>query len=957
MGGADPLEIYFKLLGPLEVWAGGRQLQLGGPKQRALLAILLLQANHVVSRQRLIELLWGDHTPETAENNLQVLISQLRKVLEPLRASQGGEPVIATRPPGYELRAERDHVDLGRFRHLADEARLARSKADWQSAATHLRQALNLWRGPALADLETETFATGERGQLEEVRLQALEDRIEADLMLGAHSNLIAELEGVVAEHPLRERLRGQLMLALYRSGRQAESSAVYQETRELLVDQLGMEPGSELQQLLKRILNQDPLLDIKAATMAIRRESRLPQTRDVFVDRKLEMEQLGGRLQTSSLVTLTGPGGIGKTRLALELSAKLSEHYADGVVFVDFAPLTDQSLIPRTIAWALGLRDDGIRDPMDVIVAHLYARSLMLILDNCEHVLSTAAQVAAEVLSQCRGLTILATSREALRVHGETVWEVPPLPHRSNGSGVTAADSDQGDAVALFRARAESAAPKSFIWDGASSVDATRVCYRLDGNPLAIELAAARLRVMPLSELVSGLDDRFALLTTGTRTGTPRHYSLEATVEWSFQLLSPPERSLFQRLAVFAGGFTAGAAEEVCADDELPRDEIRPTLFSLVEKSLIRFGVAVDGSARYSMLGTIREFIRAKLRASDGDLDVHRRHAAHFSAVATSTEAELKSARQVQRLAQLEEEHANFRTAIEWALEHEPTLALEIAVKLGEFWLRRHIGEGTMWVNRALENAAQTVQLRARGVALAGQLAWLVGDQDAALALLDEAIEQWSALGDVPRAAHAADLRAAVQFESGERETALNNLIGVVELLRSTNDRWSLALALDNLGWFQHQAGDSSRGKQILDEALELARQAGDPWLVAIVLDSIASAEMAIGEHDGARAHWRDCCQIAIALDNPWLTAWILEGRARLALVENDPRLCIRLVSASDAARDSIGAVAPEFWREILAATLDEARRKLTDSDADSAWREGRAMTAQQILTSVAST
>jgi predicted ATPase/DNA-binding SARP family transcriptional activator len=945
----------FRILGPLEVWDGGRHLPVGGAKQRALLGILLTQANQVVSTDRLIDLIWPGDPPDTAAHSLQVYVSGLRKVLEPGRLAGEPSAVLVSQAPGYLIRLSGDELDLNRFGRLVEEARKSRSEGDPELAGTKLREALCLWRGPPLADFAGQSFAVSETARLTEVRLRAVEDRIDADLAVGRHADLVGELEALVAEQPLRERLRGQLMLALYRSGRQAEASAVYQQTRELLVDELGMEPGGDLQLLLKQILNQDTVLDIKVAARTGRGASKLPRFPNAFVGRGREIEQLAHRLKGSPMVTLTGPGGMGKTRLAVELSAKVLERYRDGVIFVDLAPTTDESLIPRSIAWGLGLRDDGVRDPMDVIVAHLKDKSLLMVLDNCEHVLPTAAAAATEMLSQCRGLTILATSREALGVQGETTWEVPPLPNRSNGSAIRVVDLDDGDAVELFRVRAEAAAPKSFIWDDAAIVDATRICHRLDGSPLAIELAAARLRVMPLSDLLAGLDTRFAVLTTGARTATPRHHSLEATVDWSYQLLSPSEQLLLQRLAVFAGGFTPDSAAKVCSDQQLPIASVLPTLFNLIEKSLIRSGVGAVGSARHSMLETIREFSRDKLRATTSDFDVHRRHAAHFSAVAASTEATLRSARQVEWLAQLEEEHDNFRVAIEWALENEPQLALEIAAKLGEFWIRRHPGEGSMWVNRAMEASAPTAELRARAVDLAGQLAWLIGDQGPALALLGEAAEQWVALGDVPRAGHAADLRATVQFESGDRELALQNLNRVVQLLRPTGDHWSLASALNNLGFFTHQSGDSLGGKRVLDEALEFARQADDPWMVAIVLDSIASAEMVLGQRDGARAHWQECFGIAIGLDNTWLTAWVLEGRARLALLENDPRLCIRLVSASDAARNSISAVAPKFWRDIVAATVYTARSQLPDTVGDAAWREGQTMTAQYIMASVA--
>jgi predicted ATPase/DNA-binding SARP family transcriptional activator len=948
--GARAME--FRILGPLEVWDGGRSLPLGGAKQRALLAILLTQANQVVAAERLVDLIWPDGPPETANHSLEVYVSQLRKVLEPEHKAGTPYTVLVSRPPGYLVRTTADDLDLGRFQGLTDEARQLMDEGAPDVASIKFREALALWRGPALADFASNTFALSEIGRLTEMRLCAIEDRIEVDLVLGRHTELAGELEALVAKHPLRERLRGQMMLALYRSGRQAEASAVYQQTRELLVEQLGMEPGGDLQQLLKRILNQDPALDVKAR--AIRRASTLPRFANAFVGRGREINQVAHRLEAASMVTLTGPGGMGKTRLAVELSAKLEERYLDGVVFVDLAPLIDESLVIRTIGRALGLRDDGVRNPMDVIVAYLNNRSLLLILDNCEHLLATAAATAAAMLSQCQGLTILATSREALGVSGETIWEVSSLPTRSNGTGMGVVDLDDGDAVELFRVRAEAAASRSFVWDDAAIVDATHICRRLDGSPLAIELAAARLRVMQLSDLLAGLDTRFALLTTGTRAATPRHYSLEATVDWSYQLLSSSEQLLFQRLAVFSGGFKPDAAEEVCADEHLLRRDVVPTLFSLVEKSLIRLAATIRGGARYTMLQTIRDCSLDRLQGSPGAVDVHRRHALHFSSMASLTEANVRTRQQVEWLAQLEEEHDNFRAAIDWGLQREPLLALEIATRLDEFWARRHIGEGITWVKRAMEAAVPTGELQARATDVAGHLALLTGDQELAFALLEEAAKQWAALGIVARAGQATERLGSGHFASGAIELGLEQNRQAVEMLRPTGDQWRIASALNNLGFNLALAGDALTAKPLLEEALHLARQCDDPHSVADILDSIAEVEMSLGRFNDARALWKECFAIAMRLGDKRQTANYLERRASIALVEGDPELCIRLASAAEVARSSIGEVAAPDWRDMIAKTVEAARRQLPDLDADAAWREGRTMTAEEVMASV---
>ena len=681
---------------------------------------------------------------------------------------------------------------------------------------------------------------------------------------------------------------------------------------------------------------------------------SRLPRYRNTLVGRTDEMEQLADRLEESSIVTLTGPGGIGKTRLAAEVSARLSDRYQDGVVFVDLSPLTDQSLVPRTIASTLGLRDDAVREPMEVITTYLEQRSLLLVLDNCEHVLGAAATAAAELLGECPDLAILATSQEALGVSGETIWEVPPLASRRDPSAAGPLDTNAGDAVELFRVRAEAAAPKSFVWNESALVDATQICRKLDGIPLAIELAAARIRVLPPKDLLAGLNERFALLTTGSNTAMPRQRSLEATVDWSYELLSPTEKMVLERLAVFAGGFSPGAAEAVGADDQSPSPGVVPTLFSLVEKSLIQHGAGVDGSARYSMLETIREYSRSKLRARGTSVDVERRHAAYFSAMASPTDAELRSSRQVEWLAQLEQEYDNFRTAFEWALEKEPLLALDIATKLAWFWVRRHPGEGATWVSRAMAAEAPSGELRARALELAGRLAWGKGEMELARALLTDATEAWANLGDGPRAAHTTGLLGNIIFESGDHELGLEHQNRAVEHLRPLEDHWRLAYVLNNLGWYQHIRGDPSTATPLLHEALQHARQSEDPFLMGIVLDSLAEIEEALGLHHEARPHLQECLELAVRLDDARLAGGAFRGWARLALFEDNPEVCIRLMAAGDAALSSIGAAVTLLDREGLDATINSARSQLSDDVADRAWREGQAMTVREAVASV---
>ena len=371
----------FRLLGPLEIWDDGRQLAIGSAKQRALLAILLLNANRVVPTSRLIELLWGDEPSETVANTLQVAVSQLRKILEKDHPRGTPYQVLVSQPPGYLLRVGADQLDLYRFEQLRREADQASQGADPDTTAARLRGALNLWRGPALADVAADPFALAEGVRLNELRIKTLEDRIEAELSLGRHGDLIGELQALVTEYPLRERLRGQLMLALYRSGRQAEASELFHKTRALLIEELGMEPGPGLQRLFKAILNQEV-----SVAPARSRTDNLPTALTTFIGRTEEVHDVKERLSGVRLLTLTGIGGVGKTRLALQVAKEVLTVYPHGVWFVDLAPLNDGAFVPDAVASVLGLRELAGRTVVEGLTAYFGTRTALLILDNCEH-------------------------------------------------------------------------------------------------------------------------------------------------------------------------------------------------------------------------------------------------------------------------------------------------------------------------------------------------------------------------------------------------------------------------------------------------------------------------------------------------------------------------------------------------------------------------------------------
>jgi DNA-binding SARP family transcriptional activator len=534
---ADRLE--FRLLGPLEVEQNGRVLAVGGRRQRALLAVLLLHANTVVPRDRLIDALWGESPPETAANALQVAVHALRKLL--------GADRIVTRGRGYLLCVEAGELDVERFGALCERARTEPPGA----AAETLREALALWSGPALSDLGEAPFAAVESARLEELHLAAFEERIAADLALGRHGELVPELDALVAAHPYRERLRREHMLALYRSGRQAEALEVYQEARRTLVGELGIEPGHELQALEQAILRQDAALALPAARM----KSNIPAPLTPLVGRRLELAALTSlvRSREARLLTLTGPGGTGKTRLAVESAWELISDFADGVCFVDLAAIADPELVATQILGSLEVDEQPGRPVEKTLKEALRGRQLLLVLDKFEGV-AAAGPLVTELLAAAPGLKALVTSRVVLNLYGEHEYPVPPLalPDIEHDGVERLARSE---AVELFAARARAVRP-TFRLTAANVRVLAAICVALDGLPLAIELAAARTRELAPEAMLERLEQRLELLTAGPRDApgptadAPRHPRLELRVPRRRGAAASPEpRRLFGQL------------------------------------------------------------------------------------------------------------------------------------------------------------------------------------------------------------------------------------------------------------------------------------------------------------------------------------------------------------------------------------------------------------------------
>ena len=1005
------------LLGPLAVFdEAGRPVRVGGQRVRLLLILLALDAGRVVPAYSLIERLWEDEPPASPGNSLQSLVSRLRTAL---RQAGLGERAIESHPAGYRLAVAPDEVDAVAFEALARQGSRALAAGDPITARRVLRQALDAWRGPALADASAARFASGPAARLEELRTRATLDLIEAGLAVGESESLIGELRAVIAADPVAERPRGLLMRALYAAGRQAEALAVYTETRDLLAGELGVDPSAGLEQIYLGVLRQDLPAGsrgeasggfaepISASERLAPGESRhggrtsgVRKSLTSFVGRDEDVARVRKMLAEGRLVTLTGPGGAGKTRLAIETAARLAQEGPPGVAIaaavpgqaeagqaeagggsqvwlVELTPVTEPGEAASAVLNALGIRESpviaragagqigALDDPAQRLIAALAERRGLLILDNCEHVVAAAAELADQVLASCPGVRVLVTSREPLRITGEALWPVaslpvPPAPATMpgrqpqdpvaspDGAGAHEAVQDAGTRIASYASvrlladRAAAVRPE-FTVDAANAADVARICRALDGMPLAIELAAARLRTLSAAQLAERLDARFELLTGGSRTAVPRHQTLRAVVDWSWELLSGPEQVLARRLAVFPGGATLAAAEQVCQDTVLPARAVLPALFGLVEKSFL--AVDEDGEPRYRMLETIRAYCSERLAEAGEEDPVRDAFTAYFLGLAETADPQLRGADQPIWLRRLTADQDNIYTALRWAIDRRDAgLALRFGLALGWFWLlrgqRRESGALAREILAISEPARNAGADRDPGVTAARaacaltvlNASWdiaevrepladmeslmtpepgaggrpgqgdrplhplvVVGgvmlayyemrDPDRALRLLAahfESAEPWTRAGS--RLMH-----AIFSMSMGRMDGAPGECAEALAGFRALGDRWGIALALTAQAELAALDGDHAEAIAALEQAVEQGREMTDWEETAQMYASLAKSRGRMGDYRGALADMARAERAAREQGEPDRDLWISYIQAELAWLRGD--------------------------------------------------------------------
>ena len=1113
----------FRILGPLEVSGEEGPLPLGGRRERVALALLLLHANSRVSRDELGAALWGESPPATAANAIQVVASRLRKLVDPGAA-------LSTERGGYLLRIDPEQLDLHRFERLLEEGRAALADGRPEAASARLREALDLWRGPALADLGYEPFAQGHIARLEELRLVALEDRVEADLALGRHASLVAELTTLVREQPLRERLRAQLMLALYRSGRQADALAAYQEARETLVDELGVEPGAELRDLNRQILNQDAALaapqtlprgtvtllvaDIEGSTRLLRRlgaqypevlartrqllretlaegrevdakgdsllyvftsaneaveaaaaatralaaadwpdevevrvrigihtgeptlegddyvgldvhraaricdaahggqvllsretrqlldavpdglvirdlghhelrdlpeperlfqlvlpdlpqefpplravrASNVPLPATSFIGRERELAELSELLVDSGvrLVTLRGPGGSGKSRLALEAARLVRSAFADGVAFVPLAPLHDPAYVLQHVAQSVGVREVPAQPLAETLARALRGKDLLLLVDNFDHVVVAAPELS-RLLVSTRALKLLVTSRVALRLAPEHVLELGPLalPLSSGDPEVLA----RSEAVALFCERARAVSP-SFRLSAENAEQVAEICRRLDGLPLALELAAARTSVLSPQAMLARMDRRLGLLTGGARDLPARQRTLRATIDWSHDLLGEREQMLFRRLGVFAGGYTLDAAAAVCG---LGEEELLEGMAGLVDNSLLlRQEGPRQPEPRFSMLETIREYALERLAEIGEDKELRSRHADYYTDLAEVAYAQ-RLEDEAGWSARLEAEHDNLRAALDFLHLTDPPGHLRLAGALSWFWdAHAHLREGRERLEAALASTDDVSPDVARAVRGAGVLACSQIDTAAAFDHLRKAISLWQQLGDQLERALTLRSLALAHFFAGEMEASAERAEESLALLHELGrpelaNRAQLMLAHALVA--QH---DVERAEALADEGLSIALAGDDPRSAYVAHHVLGDCALVRRDAKRAREHYLDSLRTVWEFGDRFYACYELDHLAAAEAACGDAQRALRLAAAAAAHLDVFRAEVDNvtFWTELRERHLGRARSEL-GMRAEAVWEEGRSLSleraVEEALTSVA--
>jgi predicted ATPase/DNA-binding SARP family transcriptional activator len=897
----------FEVLGPLRVRSDDSAPELRVGAQHGLLAVLLTSPNVAISDDRLIDELWGDDPPASARHLLQVYVSQLRGLLGELPDG----PRIVRDGNGYALRVLPDELDAERF-----EAAVARARElqelDPDAADRVLAEAMRLWRGAPFAGLRRPSPAIREQAAyLERFHVQALHTWTDVRLGLGRDRELVPELSALVEEQPYDEGLHAQLMLALYRCGRQAEALETARSLQLRLREDLGIELSADVRDLYRRILLQAPELMLEPPEPP----GNLPSRLSSFVGRSRELQEVAQVVEASRLVTLTGPGGIGKTRLALEVAQRLRRRFPGGAWWIDLASVTDPGLVADEAARVLGLTIMPGEEAVAAVARALGRRRALLLLDNCEHLAPAAAELAAAVVSGTTGPRVLATSRTPLHVEGERLWTVPPLSLPADGA--QPAELVEFDAVRLFVERGRAVDP-SFALDAGTAHAVVEICRRLDGLSLAIEMAAARLPILSPHEIARQLDDRFALLELPTVGAPTRHRTLEAAMDASYVLLSDAERTLFERLSVFAGSFDLDAAAAVGPADDGSSSRAVSLLGALVDASLL--ATERDGEeTRYRLLETLREYVAARLRERGGEDGARRAHADYHLGLAEKASTVVGTPEFASWMGLLTRRYAELRQALAWSLAHQDrAVTVRAAPALRELWYRQaDAREAARWTARMLEGDLEAVpsRLLAEVHTAACFAANAANDQQSALFHVETALGLFEEDEFTRGLSFALWARCNVALALGDLDEVRRSAHEALAVCDEHGDRWGRAGPLASLGFAALFSGRPGEARTDFEEALPLYQELGDPGGVVLLALAPLSA-VALGQNDLESAERYASEAVELAAGTFWQAAALVRYAA--VLIEQDAPDAAR-AAALRALRVALDAGLEIWFRQAL--------------------------------------
>jgi predicted ATPase/DNA-binding SARP family transcriptional activator/DNA-binding CsgD family transcriptional regulator len=991
--GGKPETVRIKLLGGFSVSVGDRTVWKDAWRLRKaanLVKLLALAPGHRLHREQVMELLWSDLGRMAASNNLRQALYTARQVLKP--DSPDGSRYLASQDESLMLCSEDSlWVDVEAFERAASIARGSREPTAYEAA-------LELYAGELLPTDRYEEWAEQHRRRLRETYLSLLLGLARLHEERADHESAAEALRRVISEEPIREEAHVSLMRLYALSGSKGEALAQYVQLEEILAKKLDTEPAASSRALMEEIsadrapLWETPSLGSPSKKQPDAGKHNLPAARTSFVGREREIVESKRELAMTRLMTFTGMGGSGKTRLALEVARDLVGAYADGVWLVELAPLSEGKLVPQAVARTMRVREQPGRPLIDTLTEALHKKAALLVLDNCEHLADSVAHLADKLLALCSHLQVLTTSREILEVEGEVVWRISSLSVPDTDHLPAAKELMRYDAVRLFVERTRLRL-SAFEITPQNATAVAEVCTKLEGIPLAIELAAARMDVLTAEQIAQRLDRALGLLTGG-RAEVPRHRTLRATLDWSFELLSEPERKLFCRFSVFAGGWTLEAAEAVGAGDGIEEVAVVELFLMLVDKSLV-VSEAEEGGFRYGMLEPVRQYARERLEESGEAQATKRAHAEYFLALAEEAEPRLWESGDKAWFDRLKAEHDNIRAALAWTLEHEEAeLALRLSGALRWFWRARgYYGEGRRWLERALSEEGRTsaaarakaldgvgwlaseqhdidrVQAAAEeglklsevagigGVILAnfknllGEAAWLQGDHERAAELFEEGLALHREASNTRGVAWSICSLANVSSDRGDYERSKELYEEAIALAREMGGALPLGDLLLALGWEYMLEGDHERATALNEEAAALYRERGSTGGLKYALDTLGWAALVREDRERARDLYEDNLVLCREIDDKLVASESMDGLACYAASGGEAQRAARLFGAAQALREAVGYQQPPRERSLREPYLTVARSCSDEAAWKTAFAEGQAMSFEEAV------